>query len=158
MKNLIKLPTVLVALMALAITFDHAVAQDRLPYPDERIEGLRKADRDISRAALATQAGQKLVSELQMLRNSEASMGKKHPTLPETKRRIKSVRRKLIALERDEDQKAQVEIETLARRLDEMSDSDLRLLVSQLIRDVRFLRERLIKLERTVQSPPQQGD
>jgi len=101
----------------------------------------------IPKAALLTDRGADLANRLRFLRNSEARMGKKHPSYESVQTEIEEIKRELVAWAPMTERPFETGDDTLADSLPSMNDRDLRQLVVQLVGKIELLEDRVSKLE-----------
>ncbi len=118
------------------------------PWTDN--DGVRNtiADRDIPAAALQTDEGRQLASQLLNLRRSESTMGKGHPSRNAVLAEIAAVKRRLATFATTSTGANDPSGETPPRALPEMSDEQLRTKVLQLSEKLEQLERRIFVLER----------
>lgn len=130
-----------------------AVAQERMKYPDDKRDAEVKVKSEFSVEELTkTERGRELVDQLRVLRNAEATMGEKHPLLPNIKEQIEQVkgllRNRVVAKKIADEMDDEDEVKQLATVLPGMSDDDLRGLVLRLIVRVDGLEREVKALKR----------
>ncbi len=101
----------------------------------------------IPRAALLTERGTQLANRLKFLRQSELTMGQKHPQFESVQDEIEEIKRELTAWSPAEWFDSDVGEGALAQRLPEMNDRDLRQVVLQLVGKIEQLENRVAELE-----------
>ncbi len=138
--------TSVVGVTSIALAASVAIGQSGTRGGSESIR-LRSGD-VVPRATLLTERGRQLVEELKNLRRTEASMGPKHPTLPEVQAQILDVKEQIEAWSplSKEESKA-LGGRTLAEAVPEMNDKDLRQLILRLSAKIELLERRVHKLE-----------
>lgn len=101
---------------------------------------------EIPPAALLTDRGEQLALRLRFLRQSEQTMGKKHPQRENVRAEIESIKRELTAWASIDPQELESD-DGSATGLPAMNDRDLRQLVLQLAGKVEQLETRVAELE-----------
>ncbi|KAA1258804.1 hypothetical protein LF1_13280 [Rubripirellula obstinata] len=124
-----------------------------MKYPDDKKTADVEVKSEFSVEELTkTERGRELVDQLRVLRNAEATMGEKHPLLPNIKEQIEQVkgllRNRVVAKKIADKMDDEDEVKQLATVLPGMTDDDLRGLVLRLIVRVNSLEKEVKALKR----------
>ena len=119
----------------------------------ERRAKAETADDDIPAEALLSERGAELSAQLRQLRYTESTLGSRHPSLPQIKEQIVSIRRTLKSEDSSDpptpdasdDEKEIILVSNEV--LDSLSKDDLKQLVVRLAKDLSKIRQRVDELE-----------
>ncbi|MDF1845051.1 MAG: hypothetical protein P1U77_26860, partial [Rubripirellula sp.] len=106
---------------------------------------------EIPPALLLTERGRELAKELRQLRRSEASMGARHPLMPQVRKQIEAVKEQIAAWSPRVQQFSEDKSSSVADALAEMNEQDLRQLVLRMAGKLSQLEQRVESLERQIE-------
>ncbi|MEM8668597.1 MAG: hypothetical protein AAGG48_13845 [Planctomycetota bacterium] len=125
-----------------------ALAQNPFRHgPANRPDDESKVENELPPALLLTERGRALAEELKQLRRTEASLGGKHPLLPEVRARIAGVKEQIEAWSPRVQQFSPDRSKPLPDVLPEMNDQDLRQLILRMAAKIAQLERRIETLE-----------
>ncbi len=108
-------------------------------------------ENEIPPALLLTERGRALAKELRQLRRSEASMGERHPLMPQVRKQIEAVKEQIAAWSPRAQQFSDGRSPSLADALPEMNEQDLRQLILRMAGKLSQLEQRVQLLERQME-------
>jgi uncharacterized protein involved in exopolysaccharide biosynthesis len=130
-----------------------AIAPSQNPFREAPAERQNSPldESEIPPALLLTERGRELAKELRQLRRSEASMGARHPLMPQVRKQIEAVKEQIAAWSPRVQQFSEDKSSSVADALAEMNEQDLRQLVLRMAGKLSQLEQRVESLERQME-------